>query len=226
MEGLVTASQETDADGITPSKIICIGLNYREHAREIDAPLPERPLLFAKWPNTLIGDGDDIKVPTVSTKVDFEAELGVVIGRRGRAIAVEDALQYVAAYVAANDVSARDVQTSDGQWVRGKSFDTFLPISTRRPATEVGDPQALAMRTFVNGQVMQESTTGDMIFSVAELIAFVSEAITLEAGDLLLTGTPAGIGAVRKPPVWLQPGDVVTVEIDGVGRVSNPVVAG
>jgi 2-keto-4-pentenoate hydratase/2-oxohepta-3-ene-1,7-dioic acid hydratase in catechol pathway len=210
----------------TPQKIVCVGLNYRDHAEEQGVELPERPLLFAKWPNTLVGSGDEIRIPAISRKVDYEAELGVVVGRRASRVAVEDALEFVAGYVVANDVSGRDLQFSDGQWVRGKSLDTFLPVSELVPASEVPDPQELPIRAILNGEVMQDSNTSNMIFGVAEVVSFVSEAITLEPGDLIITGTPAGVGAFRDPPVWLQPGDEITIEIDGVGRITNPVVAG
>ncbi len=208
-----------------PQKIVCVGLNYRDHAEEQGVALPERPLLFAKWPNTLIGDGDAIRLPAISKNVDYEAELGVVIGRRASGVDAGDALDFVEGYVVANDVSGRDLQFSDGQWVRGKSLDTFLPVSDLVPAAEVPDPQALPIRAILNGQVMQDSTTANMVFGVAEVVAFVSQAITLEPGDLIITGTPAGVGAFRDPKVWLQPGDEITIEIDGLGRITNPVVA-
>ena len=188
--------------------------------------LPERPLLFAKWPNTLIADGEPIRLPPITRQVDYEAELGVVIGRRASRVAVADALDVVRGYLVANDISARDFQFSDGQWVRGKSLDTFLPLGDLVPASEVADPQALRIRTVLNGNVMQDSNTSNMVFGVAEIISFVSEGITLEPGDLILTGTPAGVGAFRQPPVWLQAGDEITIEIDTVGAMTNPVVAG
>jgi 2-keto-4-pentenoate hydratase/2-oxohepta-3-ene-1,7-dioic acid hydratase in catechol pathway len=207
-----------------PQKIVCVGLNYRDHAEEQGTALPERPLLFAKWPNTLIGDGDEIRIPAVTTQVDYEAELGVVIGTRATRVSADDALDHVRGYVVANDVSGRDLQFADGQWVRGKSLDTFLPVSEIVPASEVPDPQALAIRAILNGQVMQDSTTSNMIFGVAEIVSFVSQAITLEPDDLIITGTPAGVGAFRDPPVWLRPGDEITIEIDRVGSITNPVV--
>jgi 2,4-didehydro-3-deoxy-L-rhamnonate hydrolase len=210
----------------TPQKIVCVGLNYRDHAEEQGTALPERPLLFAKWPNTLIADGDAIRIPSISANVDYEAELGVVIGRRASGVSVDDALDHVRGYVVANDVSGRDLQFADGQWVRGKSLDTFLPVGDLVPASEVADPQALPIRAILNGAVMQDSNTSNMIFGVAEVIAFVSQAITLEPGDLIITGTPAGVGAFRDPPVWLAPGDEITIEIDGLGSITNPVTAG
>jgi len=208
-----------------PQKIVCIGLNYRDHAAEQGVDLPERPLLFAKWPNTLIGSGDPIRIPAISQNVDYEAELGVVIGRRASGVEVDDALDFVRGYVVANDVSGRDLQFSDGQWVRGKSLDTFLPVGDLVPASEVPDPQSLPIRAVLNGETMQDSNTSNQVFGVAEVIAFVSQAITLEPGDLIITGTPAGVGAFRKPPVWLKPGDEITIEIDGLGSITNPVVA-
>jgi 2-keto-4-pentenoate hydratase/2-oxohepta-3-ene-1,7-dioic acid hydratase in catechol pathway len=208
-----------------PGKIICVGLNYKDHAAETKSELPERPLLFAKWPNTLIGDGDAIRIPPISQNVDYEAELGVVVGRRASGVSVDDALSFVEGYVVANDVSGRDLQFSDGQWVRGKSLDTFLPVGDVVPAAEVPDPQALPIRAILNGEVLQDSTTSNMIFGVAEIVSFVSQAITLEPGDLIITGTPAGVGAFRDPKIWLKPGDEITIEIDGVGSITNPVTA-
>ena len=207
-----------------PQKIVCVGLNYRDHAEEQGVGLPDRPLLFAKWPNTLIGDRAEIRIPAISRNVDYEAELGVVVGRRASGVDAREALDYVDGYVVANDVSGRDLQFSDGQWVRGKSLDTFLPVSDLVPASEVPDPQSLPIRAILNGRVMQDSNTSNMVFGVADIIAFVSQAITLEPGDLIITGTPAGVGAFRDPKVWLQPGDEITIEIDGLGSITNPVV--
>lgn len=187
--------------------------------------LPERPLLFAKWPNTLVASGGAIRIPAISVNVDYEAELGVVISRRASRISVDDALDTVKGYVVANDVSGRDLQFADGQWVRGKSLDTFLPVSELIRRADVPDPQALPIRAILNGETMQDSNTSNMIFGVAEVIAFVSQAITLEEDDLILTGTPAGVGAFRDPPVWLEPGDEIRIEIDGLGAITNPVVA-
>ncbi len=210
----------------TPQKIVCVGLNYRDHAEEQGVELPERPLLFAKWPNTLIASGDPIRIPPITEKVDYEAELGVVIGRRASGVPVGDALDFVQGYVVANDVSARDLQFSDGQWVRGKSLDTFLPVGDLVPAAEVPDPQALPIRAILNGETVQDSSTANMVFGVAELVSFVTQAITLEPGDLIITGTPAGVGVFRDPPRLLRPGDEITIEIDGLGSITNPVVAG
>jgi 2-keto-4-pentenoate hydratase/2-oxohepta-3-ene-1,7-dioic acid hydratase in catechol pathway len=209
----------------TPQKIVCVGMNYRDHAAEQGMALPERPILFAKWPNALIADGEPIRIPPITRQVDYEAELGVVIGRRACRVPIADALDVVRGYVVVNDVSARDLQFSDGQWVRAKSLDTFLPMGELVPAERVPDPQDLRIRAVLNGNVMQDSSTSNMIFGVAEIISFVSEAITLEPGDLVITGTPAGVGAFRTPPVWLQAGDEIRIEIDTVGAITNPVVS-
>jgi 2,4-didehydro-3-deoxy-L-rhamnonate hydrolase len=210
-----------------PQKIVCVGLNYRDHAEEQGTELPAAPLLFAKWPNTLIGPDEPIVIPPVTKQVDYEAELGVVMGKRVRGVSAENALEAVAGYLCLNDVSARDLQFSDGQWVRGKSLDTFCPVGPELvSAADVPDPQALAIRALVNGEALQDSNTSNMIFSVAEIVAHVSQAITLEPGDLIATGTPAGVGAFREPKVWLQPGDEVTIEIGGVGALTNPVRSG
>jgi len=210
-----------------PGKIVCIGLNYRDHAAEAEMELPERPLLFAKWPNTLIGQGAPIRLPRQSAEVDYEAEPAVVIGRPASHISVADALDVVEGYLCLNDVSARDLQFADGQWTRGKSLDSFCPVGpVLVPASEVPDPQRLRVRCILNGEVVQDATTADMIFSVAELIAYISDGIALEPGDLIATGTPPGVGFVRTPPVFLAHGDEVTVEIDGIGTLTNPVTAG
>ena len=209
-----------------PSKIVCVGLNYRDHAEEQGSELPSAPLLFAKWPNALIGPGEPIVIPAVTQRVDYEAELGVVIATRVRDVAEEDALAAVRGYLCLNDVSARDLQFADGQWTRGKSIDTFCPVGPRLvPAEGVPDPQALGIRCRLNGEVMQDSTTANMIFSVAEVVAYASRTMTLEPGDLLATGTPAGVGVFRDPPVLLQDGDEVTIEIEGLGALTNPVHA-
>jgi 2,4-didehydro-3-deoxy-L-rhamnonate hydrolase len=210
-----------------PGKIICVGLNYRDHAEEQGTDLPTAPLLFAKWGNTLIGPGDPIAIPAIVTKCDYEAELGVVIGERVRGISAENALEAVAGYICVNDVSARDLQFADGQWTRGKSPDTFCPVGPALvPRDQIADPQDLPIRAILNGETVQESTTGNMVFGVAEIIEYVTRTITLEPGDLIATGTPAGVGAFRKPPLFMKPGDEIRIEIDGVGSLTNPVVAG
>ena len=208
----------------TPQKIVCVGLNYRDHAEEQGVPLPDRPLLFAKWPNTLIGPGDPIKLPAISNEVDYEAELGVVIGERVSKASTDTAPEAVRGYVCANDVSGRDVQFADKQWVRGKSFDTFCPVGPELvPASQVPDPQALRIRAILNGEVMQDSTTANMVFGVAEIVSFVSQAITLERGDLILTGTPAGVGMAMDPRQFLESGDVVRIEIEGLGAIEHSI---
>jgi 2-keto-4-pentenoate hydratase/2-oxohepta-3-ene-1,7-dioic acid hydratase in catechol pathway len=209
-----------------PGKIVCVGLNYRDHAEEQGVDLPAAPLFFAKYPTALIGPGDPIVIPPVVTKCDYEAELGVVLGATVRNVSKENALEAVAGYVVANDVSARDLQFADGQWTRGKSPDTFCPVGPLVPAAEVTDPHALPIRAILNGETMQDSTTANLIFGVDEVISFASQTSTLEAGDLILTGTPAGVGVFRDPQRLLQPGDEITIEIDGVGSLTNPVVAG
>ena len=208
-----------------PGKIICVGLNYRDHAEEQGAELPKAPLLFAKWPNSLIGPGEAIVIPPLVTQADFEAELGVVIGATVRNISKESAFEAVRGYVCANDVSARDLQFADGQWTRGKSLDTFCPVGPLVPAAEVPDPHNLRIRAIVSGEVLQDSTTANLIFGVDEIIAYISQTITLEPGDLILTGTPAGVGVFRTPKRLLRDGDVVTIEIEGLGELTNPVRA-
>jgi 2-keto-4-pentenoate hydratase/2-oxohepta-3-ene-1,7-dioic acid hydratase in catechol pathway len=209
-----------------PGKIVCVGLNYRDHAEEQGVDLPAAPLFFAKYTTSLIGPGDAIVIPPTVTKCDYEAELGVVIGRTVKAVSKENALEAVAGYVVANDVSARDLQFADGQWTRGKSPDTFCPVGPLVPAADVPDPHALPIRALVNGDVLQDSSTANMIFGIDEVISYASQTSTLEAGDLILTGTPAGVGVFRDPQRLLQPGDLVTIEIEGLGELTNPVVAG
>ena len=209
-----------------PGKIVCVGLNYRDHAEEQGAELPASPLFFAKYTTALIGPGDPIVIPPVVTKCDYEAELGVVLGATVRNVSKESAFEAVAGYVVANDVSARDLQFSDGQWTRGKSPDTFCPVGPMVPAAEVPDPHALPIRAILNGETMQDSSTANLIFGIDELISYASQTSTLEAGDLILTGTPAGVGVFRDPQRLLRPGDEITIEIDGVGTLTNPVVAG
>jgi 2,4-didehydro-3-deoxy-L-rhamnonate hydrolase len=208
-----------------PGKIVCVGLNYKDHAEEQGAELPAAPLLFAKFTTALIGPGDPIVIPSIVTRCDYEAELGVVLGSTVRNVSRENAFEAVAGYVVANDVSARDLQFSDGQWTRGKSPDTFCPVGPLVPAADVPDPHSLGIRAFLNGETMQDSTTANLIFGIDEVISYASQTSTLEAGDLILTGTPAGVGVFRDPPRLLQPGDEITIEIDGVGSLTNPVVA-
>ena len=210
-----------------PEKIVCLGLNYRDHAEEQGVDLPASPLLFAKWPNTLIGPGEAIVIPPAVTKCDYEAELAVVLDVRVRRVSIENALEAVRGYLCANDVSARDLQFGDGQWTRGKSVDTFCPVGPRLvPASEISDPHDLRIRAIVNGEVLQDSTTANLVFGIDEIVSYASQTITLEPGDLILTGTPAGVGIFRDPQRLLQPGDEVTIEIEGIGELTNPVVAG
>ncbi|HUF01768.1 MAG TPA: fumarylacetoacetate hydrolase family protein [Gaiellaceae bacterium] len=209
-----------------PGKIVCVGLNYRDHAEEQGVDLPKEPLLFAKWPNALIGPGDAIVIPPIVTKADYEAELGVVIDARVKGVSKENALEAVRGYVCANDVSARDLQFADGQWTRGKSPDTFCPVGPLVPAAEIADPHALRIRAIVSGEVLQDSTTANLIFGIDEIISHASQTATLEPGDLILTGTPAGVGVFRDPQRLLRAGDEVTIEIEGIGELTNPVVAG
>jgi 2-keto-4-pentenoate hydratase/2-oxohepta-3-ene-1,7-dioic acid hydratase in catechol pathway len=202
-------------------KIVCVGLNYRDHASEGGQDLPAAPLLFAKLPNTLCGDGEAIVLPDGVGHVDAEAELAVVIGRTARKVARDDAFDFVAGYTCANDVSAREVQFADGQWFRGKGYDTFCPLG---PAiVEVPDPSDLRIVQRLNGEALQDSRTSQLIFDIPALIAYISAVLTLEPGDLVLTGTPAGVGVFRDPKVGLRPGDVVEIEIEGVGTLRNEV---
>jgi len=209
-----------------PGKIVCVGLNYRDHAEEQGAELPAAPLLFAKWTTALVGPGEPIVIPPIVGKADYEAELGVVIGERVKGVSKENAFEAVRGYLCANDVSARDLQFGDGQWTRGKSPDTFCPVGPMMPRDAVSDPHALRIRAIVSGEVLQDSTTANLIFGIDEVIAYASQTTTLEPGDLILTGTPAGVGVFRDPQRLLQPGDEVTIEIDGLTSLTNPVVAG
>jgi 2-keto-4-pentenoate hydratase/2-oxohepta-3-ene-1,7-dioic acid hydratase in catechol pathway len=211
-----------------PEKVICVGLNYADHARETGKELPSEPVIFNKFVTTVSAHGDPIVLPKVSRKVDYEAELVVVIGRGGRHISRETALSHVAGYCCGNDVSARDWQTGKpaGQWLLGKSFDTFAPFGPELvTADEIGDPGNLRVQLRLNGRTMQDSSTSQFIFSVSELIAYVSGVCTLHTGDVLFTGTPPGVGFARKPPVYLQPGDIAEVEIERIGVLRNPIVA-
>lgn len=209
-----------------PRKVVCLGLNYRDHAAESGMAAPEEPVLFSKYPSALIGHGATILLPTVSDQVDYEAELVVIVGAGGRDIPRGDAMGHVAGYAVGHDVSARDWQLNKPgkQWMAGKTFDTFAPVGPWLvTADEAGDPHDLGIRLRLNGETMQDSTTAQLIFRVDEVIAYLSKVFTLETGDLIFTGTPPGVGMARKPPVWLRPGDVVEVEIDGLGTLRNPV---
>ncbi len=210
-----------------PEKIICIGQNYLDHCREQNVEPPQRPIIFAKFPPALIGHLEPVRLPRISKKVDFEAELAVVIGTGGRNIRRERANLHVAGYMPMNDVSARDLQFADGQWIRGKSCDTFAPcgpaLVTRH---EVTNPHRLGIGLELNGKPMQNSSTRNLIFKVPHLISFISQVITLKTGDIISTGTPPGVGCFRKPPIFLKPRDEMTVWIEKLGRLTNPVAAG
>ncbi|HEX6385829.1 MAG TPA: fumarylacetoacetate hydrolase family protein [Anaerolineae bacterium] len=206
-----------------PGKIVCVGLNYMDHCRETNTPPPNEPVLFTKFTTSMNDpNGDIVWSTSLTNEVDFEAELAVVIGKQCRRVREEEALGYVAGYTAANDVSARDLQMGDGQWIRGKSLDTFCPLGpVFVTADEIPDPQNLAIGSLLNGVVMQESNTREMIFSVAYLVAFCAQAFTLEPGDIILTGTPHGVGLGRNPKVYMQDGDEIVVEIEAIGRLAN-----
>ncbi len=209
-----------------PSKVVAIGLNYMDHCREQGIEPPEAPVIFAKFPSAVIGPGVAIRWdPALTRQVDYEVELAVVMGRVARGVPAAEALDYVAGYTICNDVSARDLQFGDGQWVRGKSLDTFCPLGpwlvTR---DEIADPHNLAMCSVVNGERLQDSTTAEMIFRVPQLIEFISRAFTLLPGDVIATGTPDGVGVFRSPPIFLKDGDVVTLEIEGLGQLTNHCV--
>jgi 2-keto-4-pentenoate hydratase/2-oxohepta-3-ene-1,7-dioic acid hydratase in catechol pathway len=210
-----------------PPKIVCLGLNYRDHAIESGAAIPKEPILFSKYATALIGPGDAIVLPPVSKEVDYEAELVIVVGKRGRNVKAAEAMSYVGGYTIGHDVTARDWQLKkEGkQWMVGKTFDTFAPIGpVMVTADELSDPHQLAIRLRLNGQIMQDSNTSQMIFSVGAVLEYISQVFTIEPGDLIFTGTPPGVGFARKPPVFLKSGDVVEVEIEGIGVLRNPVV--
>ena len=210
-----------------PDKIICLGVNYREHAAEAQQELPAVPMFFAKFRNSLIGPTSPILLPHVSTQIDYEGELAVIIGQHCKEVTEQDALQYVVGYTIMNDVSARDVQMQTSQWTAGKALDTFAPMGPGIVlASSIPNPQTLTLTTRVNEQVVQHDTTANMVFSVASTIAFLSSLMTLEPGDIIATGTPSGVGFKRTPPLFLHDGDVVEVEIERIGRIRNPVIRG
>ncbi len=209
-----------------PGKLICVGLNYRDHAAESNMAVPTSPVTFSKYVTSVVGEHTAIRLPAVSSQVDYEAELAFVIGRRAKHVTVERAWDSVLGYTNLNDVSARDLQFADGQWQRGKSCDTFAPMG---PAIvtgdEVGDPHKLRIQLRLNGQTLQDSSTEQLIFGIDHIVSFLSQTVTLEPGDVIATGTPPGVGFARKPPVFLKPGDIVEVEVEKLGVLSNPVVA-
>lgn len=202
---------------IQPSKIVCVGRNYAKHAAELGNEIPEEPLIFLKPPSSLIGEGESIVMPAASSRVDYEGEIGVIIGRQAKNISAEDAWSYVESVVAVNDVTARDLQKSDDQWTRAKGFDTFCPVGTPVPLADV-DRDALTVTTKVNGEVRQHGSVSEMAYDIPTILAYISSIMTLEPGDLVSTGTPDGIAP-------LEAGDEVVVEVAGVGSISNPVVA-
>ena len=210
-----------------PNKVVAIGLNYLDHIKESNAAVPKIPIMFTKYTTSIVGNGDEVRWdPAISEKVDWEVELAVVIGKAAYRVSEEDAFDYVVGYTVCNDVSARDLQTERGdQWIRGKSLDTFCPlgpcIATK---DEIADPHNLALKTTVNGKVMQDSNTSQLLFKVPYLIHYLSQAFTLLPGDVIITGTPPGVGMGMKPPVYLKDGDVMTVEVEGIGELTNPCV--
>jgi len=209
-----------------PNKLICVGLNYRDHAAETGAQIPTVPTIFNKFPTAVIGPGDNIVLPRVSKAPDYEAEFAFVIGRGGRHIGAEDWRNHVFGYTIVNDVTARDYQRATSQWLMGKTFDTFAPMGPWIvTADEIEDPHSLDIQIEINGEILQDSNTRELIFKVPDLIAFLSSVFTLEPGDIISTGTPAGVGFVRKPPRFLQPGDDIVVKIPAIGELRNPVVA-
>jgi len=225
-EALDAASATLLAPIPDPQKIVCLGLNYRDHAAESGMEPPPEPVLFSKYATAIIGPGATIELPACSDQVDYEAELVVVVGKAGRDISEADALSHVGGYMVGHDVSARDWQLNKPgkQWMAGKTFDTFAPTGPHLvTADEVPDPHALRIRLRLNGETMQDSNTDQLIFGVPYTIAYLSRIFTLQPGDLIFTGTPPGVGMARKPPVWLTPGDMVEVEIDGLGTLRNPV---
>jgi len=210
-----------------PSKVVCIGLNYRDHALETNSPIPSEPVVFNKFPQAVVGPEDPVVLPSVAHEVDYEAELVVVIGKGGRRIRKEDAFQYVAGYTNGNDVSARDWQKGrpGGQWLLGKTPDTFAPTGPYLVTADEIDPHNLKVQLRLNGETMQNSSTRELIFGIDELIAHMSQLFALQPGDLIFTGTPPGVGVARNPAVYIKAGDKMEVEIEGLGVLVNPVVA-
>ena len=209
-----------------PGKVIAVGLNYKDHAAEAGVPLPEAPVLFTKFTTSLIANGENIVRHKGVTQLDWEAELAVVIGKRASHVSESEALDYVSGYTCMNDVTDREAQSKDGQWVRSKSYDTYGPIGpVIVPASDIPDPHNLKIEARLNGKTMQSSNTKNLIFNVPFLIAYISKTITLEPGDVITTGTPHGVGTFWKPPIFLQPGDVIEIEIEKIGILRNTVVA-
>ena len=208
-----------------PDKVLCLGLNYPSHVAETKREVPEIPMLFPKFRTSLVGAHDEVVIPRIAKRIDWEGELAVVIGRQAHRVAAAEAFDYVAGYSVVNDVTARDLQRATSQFTAGKAIDTFAPMGPGIvPAAEVADPEALRLRTLVNGEVVQDDSTGSMLIGIADTIAFISEIITLVPGDIIATGTPSGVGAAMSPPVYLKEGDRVEVEVEGIGSISNPIV--
>ena len=209
-----------------PGKIICVGLNYRKHAEESGAAIPTTPILFSKFNNSIAAPGETIPLPAVATEYDYEVELVVVMGKTAKNVSEADALDTVFGYCTGNDVSARDLQMTTSQWLIGKTLDKFMPVGPYLvTADEVGDPQTLQLKTWLNGELRQNENTADMIFSVAEVISYASHIMTLEPGDIITTGTPSGVILGMNPKIWMKPGDEVTVEVEKLGKLSNPLGA-
>jgi 2-keto-4-pentenoate hydratase/2-oxohepta-3-ene-1,7-dioic acid hydratase in catechol pathway len=209
-----------------PPKLICVGLNYRDHAAETKMEIPKVPTIFNKFPNVVIGPGDNIVLPKVSERPDYEAEFAFVIGRGGRHIPASRAMEHVFGYTIVNDVSARDYQMATSQWLMGKTFDTFAPMGPWIvTADEIADPHSLDISLEIGGERLQSSNTRELIFKIPELIEFISKVVTFEPGDVVITGTPAGVGFARKPPRYLKPGDQVSITVEGIGTLMNPVIA-
>jgi acylpyruvate hydrolase len=226
--GIMYASEQVSllSPVLRPSKVICLGLNYRDHAAEAGMAIPEYPILFHKVAGSLIGHRQPIVLPRISDKIDYEGELAIIIGRRGKYIIEDEALSFVAGYAAANDVSARDLQFRTSQWTTGKMLDTFGPLGPALVTSdEVPDPNNLSIRTILNGEVMQDGNTADMIFRVPSIVSYISQIVTLEPGDVIMTGTPPGIGNARSPQVFLKAGDTITIDIERLGTLTNPIVA-
>lgn len=230
LESFVASSTEfVDENTLTlapcvpdPGKIVCVGLNYRRHAAEAGLPVPETPILFSKYTNSLAAHGDEVVIPAVTKQADYEAELVIVMGRRAKEVSEAEALEHVFGYCNGNDLSARDLQRLTGQWMLGKTLDGFLPLGPYLvTADEVGDPNSLQIRCWLNGELRQDSNTRDMVFSVEEIVSYISHYMTLEPGDIILTGTPEGVIFGDDPTEWLRAGDEVTIEVEGLGRLTN-----
>ncbi|MDG5786742.1 fumarylacetoacetate hydrolase family protein [Evansella sp. AB-P1] len=207
-----------------PGKVVCVGNNYMDHCREQNVEPPEKPLIFSKWPSCIVGPDELVELPEESEQVDYEAELVVIIGKEGKNIKAEEAFDYVFGYTIMNDISARDVQFADGQWVRGKSFDTFAPLGpTIVTKDEIENPQNVKIKLDVNGETLQDSNTEHMIFDIPYILSYLSKGFTFKPGDVVATGTPHGVGVFREPKIFLKSGDICTIEIEHIGTLKNPI---